>query len=251
MLDVCKGFNKILNTQRAKKMLAILARSGQFLPICLTFGPSNGPEDFAYATDRVFAPGRRRRMRLCKEWEIYADDATIRTGRMIDGVYYSDSEHSERLHQASKKQNMPEQDLESAFKLLGFNPDGLGNDLKAKAKAKARAKTTKEENAKGKGKEASSDPSPYAHLEVILGLVDHLSTFGGLWYVAAVAFIILLTVILWRRPAVCLGISHGSRPRSHPGLCRYLLFLTLFAAQLGMLTGCDISSCSQVRDRIS
>ena len=33
-------------------MLAILARSGQFLPRCLTFGPTNGPEDFAFATDR-------------------------------------------------------------------------------------------------------------------------------------------------------------------------------------------------------
>ena len=37
-------------------MLAILARSGQYLPVCLTFGPTNGPEDFAFATDRVFAP---------------------------------------------------------------------------------------------------------------------------------------------------------------------------------------------------
>ena len=47
-------------------MLAILARSGQFLPRCLTFGPHNGPEDFAFATDRVFAPGRGRKMRHCK-----------------------------------------------------------------------------------------------------------------------------------------------------------------------------------------
>ena len=32
-------------------MLAILARSGQYLPRCLTFGPHNGPEDFGFATD--------------------------------------------------------------------------------------------------------------------------------------------------------------------------------------------------------
>ena len=95
-LDACKGFNQILNTQRAKKMLAILARAGQFLPVCLTFGPTNGPEDFAYATDRVFAPGRGRAMRLCQQWEIYADDCTIRTGRIVDGVYYSDKEYSAR-----------------------------------------------------------------------------------------------------------------------------------------------------------
>ena len=65
-LDACKGFNQIVNTERARRMLAILARSGQFLPRCLTFGPHNGPEDFAFATDRVFSPGRNRKMRLCK-----------------------------------------------------------------------------------------------------------------------------------------------------------------------------------------
>ena len=132
-LDACKGFNQILNTERAKKMLAILARSGQFLPVCLPFGPTNGPDDFGYCTDRVFAPGRGRKMRLCSEWEIYADDATIRTGRMIDGVYYSESEHSERLREASRKHTKSEQTLEASFKALGFNPDSLGKDLKAKA----------------------------------------------------------------------------------------------------------------------
>ena len=58
LLDACKGFNQVKNTTRAMEMLAILARSGQYLPRCLTFGPHNGPEDFAFATDRVFAPGR-------------------------------------------------------------------------------------------------------------------------------------------------------------------------------------------------
>ena len=76
-LDACKGFNQIANTERARKMLAILARSGQFLPRCLTFGPHNGPEDFAFATDRVFAPGKHRKMRLCRTWQVYADDNTI------------------------------------------------------------------------------------------------------------------------------------------------------------------------------
>ena len=77
LLDACKGFNQIANTDRARRMLAILARSGQYLPVCLTFGPHNGPEDFAFATDRVFAPGRNRKMRLCRTWQIYADDNTI------------------------------------------------------------------------------------------------------------------------------------------------------------------------------
>jgi len=86
LVDACKGFNQVANTRRAREVLAILARSGQFLPVCLTFGPTNGPEDFAFATDRVFAPGRGRKMRFCSNWQIYADDVTIRSGRWNDGV---------------------------------------------------------------------------------------------------------------------------------------------------------------------
>ena len=56
LVDACKGFNQIVNTERTRQMLVILARSGQYLPRCLTVGPTNGPEDFAVATDRVFAP---------------------------------------------------------------------------------------------------------------------------------------------------------------------------------------------------
>ena len=100
-VDACKGFNQIANTRRARDVLAILARGGQFLPVCLTFGPTNGPEDFAFATDRVYAPGRGRRMRFCTNWCIYADDITIRSGRWLDGTYYSDSEQTERIRAAS------------------------------------------------------------------------------------------------------------------------------------------------------
>ena len=57
LVGACKGFNQVANTRRAREGLAILARSGQYLPVCLTFGPTNGPEDFAFATDRIFAPG--------------------------------------------------------------------------------------------------------------------------------------------------------------------------------------------------
>ena len=89
-VDACKGFNQIVNTARAREVLAILARSGQFLPMCLTFGPFNGPEDFAFATDRVYAPGRDRKQRFCKQWHLYADDITVRTGRVVDGVIFSE-----------------------------------------------------------------------------------------------------------------------------------------------------------------
>ena len=103
LVDACKGFNQIVNTPRASRMLAILARSGMFLPQCLTFGPHNGPEDFGFSTDRVYSPGRNRKMRLCKQWQIYADDMTIRTGRVLDGVVYTDEEYSQRVKAACEK----------------------------------------------------------------------------------------------------------------------------------------------------
>ena len=159
LLDACKGFNQVVNTRRAMEMLAILARSGQYLPRCLTFGPHNGPEDFAFATDRVFAPGRNRKMRFCQQWQIYADDITVRTGRVLDGVIYSDEEYASRASDAKEREVFKIQPLEESFRHLGFQPEGLGQEDK-----KVVRKKTKEENAKdGKGKEAKSDPSPYAH----------------------------------------------------------------------------------------
>ena len=98
-------------------MLAILARSGQYLPVCLTFGPTNGPEDFAFATDRVYAPGRGRKMRFCTNWQIYADDITIRSGRWLNGVYHSDGEYAERLREAQRKEKASQPLLDEAFKL--------------------------------------------------------------------------------------------------------------------------------------
>ena len=97
-------------------MLAILARSGQYLPVCLTFGPTNGPEDFAFATDRVYAPGRGRKMRFCSSWQIYADDITVRSGRYIDGVYYTDVEATERIKAAREKEAAHQVDLSEAFR---------------------------------------------------------------------------------------------------------------------------------------
>ena len=106
MVDACKGFNQVANTRRARDMLARLARNGQYLPVCLTFGPTNGPEDFAFATDSVFAPGRGRKMRFCTNWQTYADDITIRSGRWLDGVYYSDEERSKRVKDAAEQETM-------------------------------------------------------------------------------------------------------------------------------------------------
>jgi hypothetical protein len=94
-VDACTGFNQVVNTERAKRVLAVVARTGKFLPVCLTFGPTNGPDDFAYVVDRVYAPGRGRRLRLGKEWLAYVDDLTVRTGRQVDGVLVRDAEYPE------------------------------------------------------------------------------------------------------------------------------------------------------------
>ena len=164
-LDACKGFNQIANTERARRMLAILARSGQYLPRCLTFGPHNGPEDFAFATDRVYAPGRNRKMRFCHTWQIYADDITVRTGRVVDGVIFNDDEYAHRMKNAKERKPIIQQPLADAFKALGFDPEGLSSEGKvAKAKGKARPKSKGEKAACGLSSSSPSFSSPYAHV---------------------------------------------------------------------------------------
>ena len=86
-VDAVTGFNQIQNTRRAMEVLAIVARSGKFLPVCLTFGPVNGPDDFCFVVDRAFGPGRGRKARFAREWTAYVDDLTVRTGRVIDGQF--------------------------------------------------------------------------------------------------------------------------------------------------------------------
>ena len=105
-LDAVTGFNHIVSTRRAREMLAILARCGQFLPVCLTFGPQNGPEDFSYVVDRFYSPGRDAKRRFCTEWQAYVDDLTVRTGRVIDGQWFTDEEFSLRIRKAVQDQTL-------------------------------------------------------------------------------------------------------------------------------------------------
>ena len=127
-VDVVTGFNLIINTNRARRMLAIVARSGQFLPRCLTFGPHNGPEDFAYVVDRCFAPGRHSAARrYCREWWAYVDDITIRTGRLVDGEALTDAEYSLRIRDSVTRANQGTgvgdggiQSTSQALEALGF-----------------------------------------------------------------------------------------------------------------------------------
>ena len=92
VLDAVTGFNQIVNTPRARLMLAVITKTGTFLPKCLTFGPHNGPEDFAYVVDRVFSPGAEQKRRFCKEWLAYVNDVTIRTGRVVEGQFFTEEE---------------------------------------------------------------------------------------------------------------------------------------------------------------
>lgn len=74
LFDAVKGFNQVPNTERAKRILAVLANSGCYLPLVLTLGLCNGPEDFQQAVDTLFALGPRHYRRLCRQWQVYIDD---------------------------------------------------------------------------------------------------------------------------------------------------------------------------------
>ena len=170
LVDAVTGFNHIVNTERARQMLAILSRSGQFLPRCLTFGPANGPEDFCYVIDRVYAPGRRGARRFCKEWLGYVDDLTIRTGRMVDGVQYTDQEYDLRVKKAACKARVDGQPMQEALRELGFEPKGLGSELRlggarpGNLAPKGRPKTANEKAEDGETVESGAgSQSPYAH----------------------------------------------------------------------------------------
>ena len=102
-VDAVSGFNQIRNTKRAREVLAIVARSGKYLPVGLTFGPVNGPDDFNFVVDRAYAPGRGRRLRFTKEWIAYVDDLTVRSGRVMDGRFYADSEADQAIRDVLKE----------------------------------------------------------------------------------------------------------------------------------------------------
>ena len=73
--DLKEGFNQCKNEEETSKKMAVLVASGSYLPVGLTFGPTNGPEDFQELVFIVF--GRR----LYREWFLFLDDLTVATGR--------------------------------------------------------------------------------------------------------------------------------------------------------------------------
>ena len=52
--------------------------------------------------DRIYSPGKNHKRRYCREWLAYVDDLTIRTGRVLDGCWYTDEEYSARIASAAK-----------------------------------------------------------------------------------------------------------------------------------------------------
>ena len=102
-------------------------------------------------------------MRLCSEWEIYVDDATIRTGRYIDGTYFSDKEHTQRVKEAIRVNKDPMQEIGPALEAMGFDTKGFGSE-----KAKPCPATKKEKACAGRSVESAHCTSPYAHLACLL-----------------------------------------------------------------------------------
>ena len=53
--DAKEGFNQVPNEEETAQKMAVLVVSGTYLPRGLTFGPTNGPEDFQELVFIIFA----------------------------------------------------------------------------------------------------------------------------------------------------------------------------------------------------
>ena len=73
--DLKEGFNQVDNEPETAQKMAVLAASGSYLPRGLTFGPTNGPEDFQELVFMIFGK------KLYTEWFLFLDDLTVATGR--------------------------------------------------------------------------------------------------------------------------------------------------------------------------
>ncbi len=63
--DLKEGFNQVDNEPETRKKMAALSAGGCWLPRGLTFGPTNGPEDFQELVFTVF------QRRLYKDWFLF------------------------------------------------------------------------------------------------------------------------------------------------------------------------------------
>ena len=88
LVDAVTGFNQVENSPRARQVLAVITRSGQF---------------------RMFYPGANRRVRLMRTWLPYVDDWTTRSGRMVGNMALADEEADERVRAAVTRMGEEEQ----------------------------------------------------------------------------------------------------------------------------------------------
>lgn len=73
--DLKEGFNQVDNEEETRRKMAVLSAGGCWLPRGLTFGATNGPEDFQ---ELVFIVFQRR---LYDSWFLFVDDLAVATGR--------------------------------------------------------------------------------------------------------------------------------------------------------------------------
>ena len=85
--DGARGYNLLLNTVRAKEVLAVLRDSGCYLPEVLQLGPSTGPFRLQYCTDELFTSAGQGRYQ--RQWKNYLDGFFVATGVWRGGRAWS------------------------------------------------------------------------------------------------------------------------------------------------------------------
>ena len=116
-------------------------------------------------------------MRFGTQWQIYADDITVRSGRWIDGVYFSDEERRLRIRDAAEREQVARIELEENFRALGFDPSALGAEKepqKTRSSGKPSSSSSSSTMAPTAGEDAQANisrqsagcPSPIAHFSV-------------------------------------------------------------------------------------
>ena len=81
----------------------VLTRSATQRGLGKSWPSSPVPGSISFVVDRAYAPGRGRRLRFTKEWIAYVDDLTVRSGRVIDGRFYTDNEADQAIRDACSK----------------------------------------------------------------------------------------------------------------------------------------------------
>ena len=80
--------------------------------------------------DKIYSPGKNHKRRYCREWLAYVDDLTIRTGRVLDGCWYTDEEYAARIASAAKSVDaVGYQSAKEALEAQGFLAKDLGVEV--------------------------------------------------------------------------------------------------------------------------